>query len=139
MSAAVLDLVFDGQCGFCTRSALWLMRLDRRCRIRLHPAQRAGVRERFALSEEDMRSSAWAFSQGRRLSGAGAVSLALDTALGIRLFSMLYRLPLLHALEDRAYGWVATHRYLLRGVTPWCSAHPEDCELASPSASCALR
>lgn len=138
MSAPTVDLVFDGQCGFCTRSVSWISRLDRHSRVRVHPAQRAGVRENFDLSEDDTQTAAWAVTEHERLSGAGAINLALDAALGTKVFRLLYRLPGIRWSQDRIYRWVSEHRYLLRGTTPWCSTHPEDCPLAVEGASCSL-
>lgn len=123
----MVDLVFDGGCGFCTRCVDWIVRLDRRGRVRLHPAQRPGVRERFALSEADVRDAAWAFRGGRRTRGAAAVSLALDAALGISALSALHRLPGVRRIEESAYRWVAAHRSRLPGTRPWCSRYPQDC------------
>ncbi|WP_336251061.1 DUF393 domain-containing protein [Stomatohabitans albus] len=136
MNHPTVDLVFDGQCGFCTRSVNWIKRLDRHARINVHPAQRLGVREQFGLTEADTQNAAWVFSNGRRTAGAAAINLALDAALGVRFFSVLHRLPGLHWAQERTYHWISAHRYLLRGVTPWCTAHPEDCELAIEGATC---
>lgn len=135
-SATVVDLVFDGQCGFCTRSANWIRRLDRSGSIQIHPAQKLGIHERFQLTAADTQRAAWAISGTHRLSGAAAVNLSLDVALGLRVFSMLYRFPPVRWIQDRIYAWVASHRYLLRGTTPWCVTHPEDCELAVNGATC---
>lgn len=138
MTSTTLDLVFDGQCGFCTRAAGWLARIDRRHRIQLHPFQRAGVHERFGLTPEETKAAAWAVTPTVRASGAGSINLALDTALGTRVFSAIYRVAPARWLQDRAYSWMANHRYLLPGATPWCSAHPEDCELAVDGATCSI-
>src|SRR5699024_6022982 len=64
-----IDLVFDGDCGFCTRSALWIQGRDRDGRVHLHPLQRPGVLERFGLTHEEALSAVWAFRRG---GGAGA-------------------------------------------------------------------
>lgn len=129
-----VDLVFDGYCGFCTRAAYWIERMDRCRRVRLHPAQRPGVRERFGLTRHDTATAAWAFDGDRVASGAGAVSIALDAALGIRFFYPLHNLLGVRWIQEHVYCWVAEHRYLLHGVTPWCAAHPEDCEPDDESA-----
>lgn len=136
-SSPDVDLVFDGHCGFCTRAALWLQRADRHGRVQIHPLQRAGVLERFGLTEDEALSAAWAYrsTTGGEASvraavpyrGAAAVSLALDAVFGTRLFSTFYRVPGVWWVQDRVYQWVADHRYLLKGVTPWCAQHPEDC------------
>ncbi|MDO4260027.1 MAG: DUF393 domain-containing protein [Actinomycetaceae bacterium] len=139
MSAAPVHLVFDGHCGFCTRAAGWLRRLDRRQRVQIYPAQRPGVLERFALTENDAQKAAWAFTGRRRTAGAAAVNLVLDAALGVKGFSSFYNLPGIHWIQDRLYQWVADHRYMLRGVTPWCEEHPEDCGPSQSASGCSLR
>lgn len=132
-----IDLVFDGDCGFCTRSALWIQGRDRDGSVHLHPLQRPGVLERFGLTHEEALSAVWAFRRGGGAGagfrstppyrGAAAVNLALDAVFGTRIFSAVYRLPGLRWLQDLGYQWVADHRYLLRGATPWCLERPEDC------------
>lgn len=134
--ARSLDLIFDGQCGFCTRSVHWLRRLDKHDRIRLHPSQRAGVLEQFDLRTEQVDSAAWAVDGQLRTSGAGAVNLALDVALGSRVFFWAYHLPGIHRLQDFAYRLVAARRGLLRGVEPWCTTHPDDCGASDGQGSC---
>lgn len=138
MSHDLVDLVFDGQCGFCTRTAYTIKRFDRKARIRLHPAQRSAVLERFDLTETDVQTAVWAFTHDRSASGAESINLVLDVAFGTRLFTQLYTLPGIHTLQDRAYTWVADHRYLLRGTTPWRQTHPADCDLGTETASCSL-
>lgn len=120
-------LVFDGECGFCTRAVGWVRRLDRRGRVVAYPAQRPGVLGRFGIGEAQAREAAWAVGPGVRASGAGAAAAVLDAALGVRLFASAYRLPGIRHVADGAYAWVARHRGRLRGVTPWCLAHPGDC------------
>lgn len=145
---AGIDLVFDGRCGVCTRAADWLRRRDRRGRIRLHPFQRPGVLERFGLAEAEAREAAWVLEPGgaavgegspaTRLRGAAAINRALDVALGVRVFLPVYRVPPIRWAQDRAYRWVAEHRYRLRGTTPWCTRHPEDCGALPGPSSCAV-
>lgn len=133
--SAIVDVVFDGECGFCTRSAGWLQRLDRHGRLRLHPSQGDGVLRRFGLSEEDAKAAVWAFQApepvagrpGYRYRGAAAANRAVDAALGIRLFVPIYRLAVIRWVQDRVYDWVVANRYRLPGATPWCQVHPEDC------------
>lgn len=55
-----LHVVFDGRCGFCTRSVGWVRALDRHGRIELHPWQGPGVLERFGLTPEQGNASVWA-------------------------------------------------------------------------------
>jgi predicted DCC family thiol-disulfide oxidoreductase YuxK len=119
-------LVFDGACGFCTRTVGWLRRLDRRGRVALIPFQRPGVLASTGLSPAQAAASVWWIGDdGRRASGAAAANLALSAALGVRLPMLLYRLT--RRLQERVYRWVAVNRHRLRGVKPHCRQHPEDC------------
>ncbi|WP_312918287.1 DUF393 domain-containing protein [Kocuria sp.] len=124
-----LHLVFDGNCGFCTRCVGWARTLDRHDRIALHAYQVPGVLERFGLTNAEGNASVWAVlsRSGERSSGAHAVAVTLDTALGIRVFEPFYRLPPVRWVQDRVYRWVADHRGKFPGVTPWCQQHPGQC------------
>ena len=134
-----MDVVFDGQCGFCTRCVGWARRLDRGHRLAFHPFQDPLTLDAFRLSPGQGRSSVWTIDDdGARLSGAAAAAAVLDTALGTRVFGRGYRLPGVGPCLEAAYRWVAAHRYRLPGVTPWCAEHPEDCADAVPGAGCAL-
>lgn len=134
-----VDLVFDGQCGFCTRCVLSIQRLDRHHRVMLHPFQRAGVRQRFGLSERQVSSAVWAFGGGQRRAGAGAINMVLDAALGIRIFTAIWRVPGIRQVQNGLYGWVATHRSAMPGTSPWCVTHPGDCDPAAGAGSCSGR
>jgi predicted DCC family thiol-disulfide oxidoreductase YuxK len=46
-------LVFDGACGFCTRSAGWLQAVDRGRRIDLVPLQASGAPESIGASRDE--------------------------------------------------------------------------------------
>jgi predicted DCC family thiol-disulfide oxidoreductase YuxK len=134
-----LTLVFDGYCGFCTRSVGWIRRLDRSDRIELLPYQAAGVPEAHGLSHADCEAAVWALGPGsERHRGAAAVNAALAAALGVRLPMALYRLSVVGWLQDAVYAWVARNRRRLPGVTPWCISHPE-AGCAEGAGSCAPR
>lgn len=122
-------LIFDGECGFCTRSRDLLVRLDRRDRLRTEPYQRVGVAESAGVSREDLaRAVFWdGGSGGGRYWGAEAINAALSAAFGNSLLLRLYRLPGVRQLQDRVYRWVADNRFRLPGVTPWCTSHPSHC------------
>ena len=135
---SALTLVFDGYCGFCTRSVLWVARLDRHERVRFVPYQAPGVLDAYGLTAAEADAAAWAFpASGGRLRGAEAVNAALAAALGTRLPLAAYRLPGVRRLQDAAYAWVARNRRRFRGVTPWCVAHPE-AGCADAPAACGL-
>lgn len=119
-------VVFDGRCGFCTRSTGWLHRLDRRGRVDIRPLQAPGAPESVGrTADECLERVQWLGSDGRLRSGADAVNAALSTALGTRAPLHLYRLTAV--AQDRVYTWVAANRYRLPGATPHCSTHPAEC------------
>jgi len=121
-------LIFDGNCGFCTRGRNLLVRLDRRHRVRTVPFQGEGVAEAAGVSRDDLaRAVFWEDEDGGRYWGAEAVNAALSAALGNALLLRLYRLPGIRRMQDAAYRWVADNRHRLPGVTPWCTSHPRSC------------
>lgn len=121
-------VVFDGWCGPCTWAAGFLLRKDRRARLRVVASQVPGVRERFRLSADEAASAAWAFdSRGGRFRGAAAINHALDVALGVCLFHPMYRIPGMRQLQDACYAWIANHRRVLPSASPWCRTHPGAC------------
>jgi predicted DCC family thiol-disulfide oxidoreductase YuxK len=122
----VITLVFDGYCGFCTRTVGWIERLDRRHRVSVLPCQAPDVAAAHGLTQADCKAAAWAFAPGGRVyRGAAAVNAALAAALGTTLPLRIYGLPLVRPAQDAAYDWIARNRHRFRGVTPWCVAHPE--------------
>ena len=119
-------LVFDGQCGFCTRCVGWLRRLDRRQRVEIVPLQAPGAPASVGVTEaECLVSLRWQGEDGVRLSGAAAVNAAVACALGSRVPVLLYRLT--SRVQERGYAWVAANRYRLRGVRPFCESAPAEC------------
>lgn len=119
-------LVFDGECGFCTRCVGWLARLDRRGRVDVQPYQAPGVPDSIgATTEECAASVQWLGRDGVRRSGADAVNAVLSSVTGVGLPSLLYRAT--SGLQEAAYRWVADHRGQFPGTTPHCRAHPDAC------------
>jgi len=121
-------LVFDGNCGFCTRSRNLLVRLDRHHRIHTLAYQQPHVPPQFGIDRDQLaRAAYWFDADGTHCSGAAAINSALSAALGTQLPLQLYRLPGIHQLQDTAYHWIATHRHRLPGTTPWCHTYPNHC------------
>ena len=121
-------LVFDGNCGFCTRAVYALQRWDRRGRVRALPLQGSRVLELTGVTREQaLREVWWIGADDARMGGAEAVTAALATALGIPLLR-LFRVPGVRPLAARVYRWVAEHRYMLRGVRPHCSRPSTRCD-----------
>ncbi len=115
-------LVYDGDCGFCTRSVEWLARWDRRGRLRFVRSQDAAA----LATLPPMAPAALAAAMhlvtpgGEVYAGAATVPHILRLVPGGRALAVLYRLPGLPAVADRVYRWVARHRHRLPGSTASC-------------------
>ena len=73
-------LVFDGNCGFCTRSVGWVRAMDRRGRIQVRPYQEPGAPESIGTDAATCADAVqWRGPDGHRLGGAAAVNAVLDT------------------------------------------------------------
>ncbi|MDT5351072.1 MAG: hypothetical protein QOH91_4359 [Mycobacterium sp.] len=121
-------LVFDGQCGMCTRACNRLARLNRTGQLQIEPFQAPGMAERLGVPTDRLSESAWWLdSSGAVFAGAKAMNAALAAALGTSLPLWIYRLPGVGAAQNIIYRWVAAHRYRFRGVTPLCEAEPQRC------------
>ena len=119
-------LVFDGDCGFCTRCVGWLRRLDRHERVDIRPFQAPGVPASIGASAQECQDAVqWLGPDGRRRAGADAVNAALSLLCGTRFFAGLYRPTA--GLQEAAYQWIAANRFRFPGVTPHCTALPGDC------------
>ncbi len=112
-------LIFDGDCGFCTRTVLWLLpRLKRP--VRVVPWQQLDL-EAFGLSEEDVRRYVWWIAPPLRERGHRASARAL-IALGAP-WSPLGRFLLWPPgswAGALGYWLVARYRRYLPGTTPAC-------------------
>lgn len=117
-------LVFDGECGFCTASVLWLRRRLKRP-VELVPWQElaatgglTGVR----LDRDDVRRWAWWIEDGRRWRGHRAGGRALLACRGAwpALGALLLLPAPLSWPAALGYRLVARFRGRLPGVTPAC-------------------
>lgn len=114
-------LVYDGECGFCTSTALWLQR-------RLPegypviPWQHLPDLEVFDLTEDEVRrASYWIDIDGVAHAGARGVARLL-IACG-KLWSALGWLllvPPISWMADVVYRIIARYRHRLPGGTPAC-------------------
>lgn len=124
-----VTVIFDGTCGFCTRSIRYLHRLDRQGRVTSIACQVAQRNGQYELEGVDCGESAWALTaDGRREAGGQAAMLIASTLLRRSWPVTIGRLPgIRHALAF-GYRTIATNRYRLPGDTPWCGANPGKCE-----------
>ncbi|MBB5155084.1 thiol-disulfide oxidoreductase DCC family protein [Saccharopolyspora phatthalungensis] len=118
-------LVYDGDCGFCTRSVRLAERLP--VRMRILPWQEADLAALRTTSDRARHEVLWVDRSGRVFGGAAAVGELLKnsrapwSALGWLMAAPVLRLP-----AEWAYRWVAANRYRLPGATPACQLPPEE-------------
>jgi predicted DCC family thiol-disulfide oxidoreductase YuxK len=123
-----LTLVFDGACGFCTRSVRLLKALDRNRRVTVVPFQKTGIPASVGLTLEECKASAWAIApDGGYYRGAEAVNALVAAALGTAVPLLLYYLAGIRQLQDFIYWVVASNRSRLPGDRPYCAQHPAKC------------
>ncbi|GAA4882344.1 DCC1-like thiol-disulfide oxidoreductase family protein [Pseudonocardia benzenivorans] len=119
-------LVFDGDCGFCTRSLGWLRLLDAHARIATVPFQRPDAAALVDATPQQCRAEVrWKGADGATAGGSAAVAAALSVALQRGWPRALHARTA--RAQDTVYRWVARHRSRLPGTTPWCIRHPADC------------
>ena len=116
-------LIYDGDCGFCTSTAL---KISRRFKVQAtaSPWQQLGEEylRSVGLSIADTKKSAWwVDADGRTFRGHLAVSKALIAAQGWRrIIGVLILIPPFRWAGAIAYRVVARYRYRLPGSTAAC-------------------
>ncbi len=109
-------LIYDGRCGFCRAQAARLSRLAGP-RIVTRPAE-TRLLERFPglTAERCMREIVLADPAGRLYGGAEAIAQALHQGHpGLGSLALAYYIPPIAWVADRAYRFIARHRYWLSG------------------------
>ncbi|XVX19205.1 thiol-disulfide oxidoreductase DCC family protein [Actinomycetota bacterium] len=115
-------LVFDGDCGFCTRSAEVAERWVRRPEgYAVQPWQRLDLEALGLTAEECDEALQFVGADGRVSAGSDAVAAALRAGrLPWRPLGLLLAAPPVRPVAGRVYRWVAAHRHSLPGGTPAC-------------------
>lgn len=121
-------LIFDGDCGFCTRSVTLAARL------RANPADyRIAAHQDLDLTDYALTAAQceaalqWVDGDGLTHPGQHAVARLLGASRWwLRPFGVALRLPIVNPLAGVVYRWVAAHRHRLPGGTPACAMPPAD-------------
>ncbi|MEM8621186.1 MAG: DCC1-like thiol-disulfide oxidoreductase family protein [Actinomycetota bacterium] len=128
-------LLFDGDCGMCTRSARLLLKLVGAStldsdgeRVDIVPSRRPGVLQRTGVTAEQASASVWTVADDSTVVG-GPAAIALAIAIGRQQRWPLwpFAVPGVQWLLDRIYAAIAANRGRFPGETPWCEQHPEHC------------
>lgn len=105
-------VLWDGDCGFCARSAEWARRRDTDGRLCFVPYQRAPSPPMTPELERACRQAVHVITPDGTVLRAGRASLYVLEQIGWRRRARLLRLPPLVWLVELGYRLVATHRGL---------------------------
>ncbi|MEU5849512.1 thiol-disulfide oxidoreductase DCC family protein [Saccharopolyspora shandongensis] len=118
-------LIYDGDCGFCTRSVRLAERLP--VRMRILPWQEADLAALRTTSDRARHEVLWVARSGRVFGGAAAVAeLLKNCRTPWPVLGLLMSAPVLRLLAEWAYRGVAANRYRLPGATPACQLPPAE-------------
>jgi predicted DCC family thiol-disulfide oxidoreductase YuxK len=129
MDTLVIDIVYDAQCGFCTRSLRLVRSLARREVFRLHDGNdHEAVVKRFpALSGADTDEAMFAVTpEGEVLRGFFAFRRMMWASPWLYPYLALFHTPGAAVVGPRLYAWIARHRRSLG-----CRASA--CDLPAPA------
>lgn len=118
------ELIYDADCGFCTRTATWVA--GPRHAFPLVSWQSLPDLPALGLTVDDVTSAAyWRSQDGRLWRGADAIAKALVARGGVLAVAgtLLLRTPL-RVLARPVYAWVARNRYKMPGGTSACRVAP---------------
>ncbi|MCY9786687.1 DUF393 domain-containing protein [Nocardiopsis sp. EMB25] len=119
MSAERPLLVYDGDCGFCTRSVEATLGLPARFTAR--PWQVTDLVALGTTPERAAREVLWVAESGEIHGGADAFAELLRRCWGPwRGVGVVMALPGARSLARAVYRWIAAHRYRLPGSTSAC-------------------
>jgi predicted DCC family thiol-disulfide oxidoreductase YuxK len=114
-------LIFDGDCGFCTTCARWLVHWVITDGSTVAPWQRLDLDELGLTADQCRAAVQWVSDGSDAVSGHAAVAAALRAGHPVwRPIGSLLMAPGFSWLAARVYTWVADHRYALPGGTPAC-------------------
>jgi predicted DCC family thiol-disulfide oxidoreductase YuxK len=104
-------LFFDAQCGFCTRTARWLLPILDRRGLAIAPLQDPRVAALLGLPRTELlRELRFLLSNGSQYGGADAVLAVAGEIWWAQPLVWLARVPGMVEVLRRAYSWVAAQR-----------------------------
>lgn len=116
-------LVYDADCGFCTRSVRFIERwVDRRQRYDVRPWQSLDLAAVGLTAQDCDEAAQFITADGRVLSGHPAIASAATHGAPVwRPAGHLLMAPGISWVAAKAYRWVAAHRHQLPGGTAACA------------------
>jgi predicted DCC family thiol-disulfide oxidoreductase YuxK len=120
-------LLFDGVCNLCNGTVIWIIRNDRKRRIKFAALQSdtgQGLLEHFNLSRDDFNSLIYIEGENYYQKSTGVLKI-LNAMGGIwKVFNFFYILPPL--VRDWLYDRVAVNRYRWFGRRAACMTPSAD-------------
>ncbi len=114
------SLLYDADCGFCTRSAALLVRLGARCRV--VPLDAALIVRHTLPADRVAHEVPFAHADGRIEWGADAIAAALRTCPApTSWLGCLLRVQPVRAVAGWVYRRVSANRHRLPGSTGRCA------------------
>lgn len=112
-------LIYDADCGFCTRSAEWLAK---GCTVNIKPWQQIRDLEALGLTEEMVEQAAfWADGGNVTASAESAIARALIAkGSAWQVVGRFILLPGVRRLAAVVYRVIATNRHAMPGGTDAC-------------------
>lgn len=123
-------VIYDGDCGVCSRSVKLLARWDTNHELEIIPSQTPGVCERFPwIPARAYVESVQVIRRGdgRTWQAAAALEELLNVMPKGRVISWLFRIPFARPVVDRFYQWFARNRHKL-GCGQHCAIREPDLE-----------
>lgn len=116
-------LLYDADCGFCTRSAAVLVRWGARCRV--EPMADVLIAQYGLVAARVAAEIPFVHRNGRIEWGAAAIAAALRTCPApARWLGRVLRVPPVAVVAAWVYRRVAANRHRLPGSTGTCSTEP---------------
>ncbi len=117
-----MEMIYDGQCGFCKRSMAWLLAFDGLGQISVRDYRRDP--SPVVSSELVDKALYVVMPDGRNFPGFDAYRHVVLRVPGLWWMIPLFYIPVLsRAVGRRAYNWIATHRQEISacGTSSTCS------------------
>lgn len=113
------ELIYDADCGFCTKSANWLARTGR---VSIRSWQELPSLDDVGLTFEMVTTAAYWLDDGApTASGQDAIARALKERGGIwRACGRLILFPPINAIARPVYRFIAKNRHAMPGGTAAC-------------------
>lgn len=128
-----ITVIFDGECGVCTRTIRELRKRDSRNVLTFRPCQSIPLDGWQGVTPRKCLRSVWAIADdGTIASGSDAAALILTAMMNNRWPYRIGTLPGIRQVLQFGYGIIAKNRRKLPGDTPWCQQHPDECDHRHP-------